>query len=85
MRLADESRVSALKDQLNLPAIEKHADKTTRAIATKEVAFDSSSKQPDSENVVPIVGRSLANEEAAPGVPLFTFSKTSFSALWVYS
>jgi hypothetical protein len=78
MRFADESRVSALKDQLNLP--EKHAGcKTT--IATNVVDSISSSKQ--SENVMPLVGRSLASEvgEAAPGVPLFSFSKTSFSAL----
>jgi hypothetical protein len=78
MRFADESQVSALKDQLNLP--KKHAGcKTT--IATNVVDSISSSKQ--SENVMPLVGRSLASEvgEAAPGVPLFSFSKTSFSAL----
>jgi hypothetical protein len=84
MRFADESRVSALKDQLNLP--EKHAGcKTT--IATNMVAqsnvVDSISSSKQSENVMPLVGRSLASEvgEAAPGVPLFSFSKTSFSAL----
>jgi hypothetical protein len=60
--------------------LEKHAGcKTT--IATNVVDSISSSKQ--SENVMPLVGRSLASEvgEAAPGVPLFSFSKTSFSAL----
>ena len=74
--MADESRVSALKDQLNLP--ENHASKA--AIATKVAGSVSSSKQ--LENVAPIAGRSLPGE-AAPGVPLFTFSKTSFSALGV--
>jgi hypothetical protein len=68
MRLTNESRVSALKDQLNLP--ENHAGKPV-----KEVDSDSSSKQ--SENVAPIFGTG----EAAPSVPLFVFSKTSFSAL----
>lgn len=74
MRLADESRVSALKDQLNLPEkLAADSDKPTI------VGSNSSSKQ--SENVVPIVGRSIVPSEAAAGVPLFTFSKTSFSAL----
>ena len=72
IRLADESRVSTLKDQLNLP--ENHAGKPVKVVDS-----DSSSKQ--SENVAPLVaGKSLAGE-AAPGVPVFTFSKTSFSAM----
>jgi len=68
MRLADDSRVSALKDQLNLP--ENRAGKPTKVVDSSE----------QSENMAPIAGKSLAGE-AAPGVPLFTFSKTSFSAL----
>jgi hypothetical protein len=77
MRLANESRVSALKDQLNLP--ENHAGKPTMVVNS---GSDSSSKH--SENMVPIkmAGMSLGpGGAAAPGVPLFTFSKTSFSAL----
>ena len=64
------------KDQLNLP--ENHAGKPVKVVDS-----DSLSKQ--SENVAPLVaGKSLAGE-AAPGVPMFTFSKTSFSAMWVLS
>ena len=39
---------------------------------------DSSAKEP--ENMAPIGGKSLAGEAGA-GLPFFTFSKTSFSAL----
>jgi hypothetical protein len=89
MRLADESWVSALKPppQLNLP--KKIAGNLKPTIATNMVDSDSSSKKSkkkkQSESVMPIVGKSLASHgeagEAAPGIPIFTFSKTSFSAL----
>jgi hypothetical protein len=57
----------------------KHAGKST--FATNMVDSDLSSTQ--SENVMPLVGRSIVSEasEVGPGVPLFTFSKTSFLAL----
>jgi len=78
MRLADESRVSALKDQLNLP--KSHASKPTNL---KQVNSGSDSSGKQSENVLPMAVKSLPGEagEAAPGIPVFTFSKTSFSAL----
>jgi hypothetical protein len=74
MRLADESRVSALKDHLNLPQNQAGGK------PTKVLDLDSSSSK-QSENVAPIAGKSLVAGEAAPGVPFFSFSKTSFSAL----
>ena len=54
---------------------ENHAGKPTKVIAT-----DSSSKL--SENVVPQAATASVGDVApGHGVPLFTFSKTSFSVL----
>lgn len=72
IRLPNNSRVSALKDQVNLPIHRAEPGATTKAAESSPNL---------SENTVPTAGTSVLSEAAAPGVPLFTFSKASFSAL----
>ena len=55
-----------------------HASKDS--IVLKMAGSDSSATRKESENMSPIGGKSVAGEAAA-GVPVFIFSKTSNSAL----
>lgn len=62
-RAADDSRVLALQDHLNIPATSKVVNPPPGLL----------------ENMAPSIGVGLS--EAAAGVPIFIFSKTSFSGL----